>query len=89
VLGECSCGIYLLHGIALDILFVDLDLPHTDFPTTAFPLFLPIVVTAVILITPLTYLLVERPAMRQGKELAKWLAGRRLRFANCEIDLAP
>lgn len=77
VLGECSFGIYLLHGIVLDALFID-----TRALTVLSPLWLscllPIAAIAVMLITPATYLLVERPAIRQGKSLARWIAASRI-----------
>ena len=81
VLGECSFGIYLLHGIVLDTLFVDaggLD----KLTTLALPLLLPVSAVLVTLITPATYLLVERPAMRLGKSIAHWLGKRR-----SEVDI--
>ena len=89
VLGECSFGIYLMHGIALDILFVDLNVRYADLPTAAFPILLVIMGAAVVVVTPITYLLVERPAMRRGKQLAGWLAGRSLKFNSREIEVAP
>ena len=89
VLGECSFGIYLTHGIVFDIPFVDLDVSHGGLATMAFPVLLPVVAAAVVLTTPLTYLLVERPAMQRGKELANWLTRRSFKFTSREIEVAP
>lgn len=88
VLGECSFGIYLLHGIVLDTLFVDAG-ALDELTTLALPLLLPIAAVALTLVTPAAYLLVERPAMRQGKALAHWLAGRHTKLDIRELDVAP
>ena len=89
VLGECSFGIYLLHGIVLDTMFVDAHLTLARLTTIALPVLLPIVAIFIILATSLTYLVVERPAMHQGKLLASWLVGRRIKLSEREMETAP
>lgn len=89
VLGECSFGIYLLHGIALSLLFVDGAALHADWALAALPLLLPMVAAFVMLVTATTFLLIERPFMRAGRTLARWLAGRRERLAGAEVGVAP
>ena len=71
VLGECSYGIYLLHGIVLSLLFVDLGAWTGRLAAAEAPLLLPVVAIVAALVTPLTYLLVERPAIEVGRTLAR------------------
>lgn len=89
VLGECSFGIYLLHGIVLDVLFVDGGRFVATVPTALLPALLPGAVAAVALLTPATYLLVERPAIRAGRRLARAVTQRRVRLDSRELDVAP
>ncbi|MDP4026937.1 acyltransferase [Methylobacterium sp. NEAU 140] len=72
VLGECSFGIYLLHGLVLSVLFTDLRGVTAAIPTDVLPLvLLPAAALVVALVTPLTYLAVERPAIRLGARLVR------------------
>ena len=87
VLGECSFGIYLLHGILLDILFVDTGALGT-MTASHLSLMLPMAAILPVLITPVTYLLVERPAIRQGKAFAAWVAATRIRMGIEPVDMA-
>ncbi|WP_460451775.1 acyltransferase family protein [Alsobacter sp. SYSU BS001988] len=89
VLGECSYGIYLLHGIILSVLFVDAAVVIAPFTTEQLPMVLPLAVIPITLITALTYILVERPAIRAGGVLAKRWTGRRLRSDAAELEVAP
>ncbi len=89
VLGECSFGIYLLHGIVLNLLFVSGGGLHADWSLAMLPLLLPIAAVIVVLVTATTFLLIERPFMRAGRTLARWLAGRRERLAGAEVGVAP
>jgi peptidoglycan/LPS O-acetylase OafA/YrhL len=70
VLGECSYGIYLTHGVALFLLFTYGGALTGLFPTPFLPLLLPLVAVVVVLFTATTYLLVERPGMKAGRHLA-------------------
>lgn len=89
VLGECSFGIYLLHGILLSILFTDTSLVGSGLQLYLIPLFLPIVVTVTVLVTAATHLLVEKPAIRWGKSLAEHVTHRRRALDNRELEIAP
>jgi peptidoglycan/LPS O-acetylase OafA/YrhL len=89
VLGECSFGIYLLHGLCLDALFSTGTAIAYQVSTVMLPLFLVLLALIVPLIAAATYLAVERPAMRLGRSLASWLAGKRVKTPAQELDLAP
>lgn len=77
-LGEMSYSIYLLHGIALFILFrfvIGLDQAESLSPTMHW--------TYIVGLTPIllllcffTFMLIERPAMRSTTRLANWLQHR-------------
>ena len=88
-LGECSYGIYLLHGIMLSLLFVDGSwLIHSVSVETDFFL-MPLAALTISVLTPLTFLLVERPMIRMGSRLA-WLAtGRYVRPSAPQVEVAP
>ncbi|MDI9848013.1 acyltransferase [Rhodoblastus sp. 17X3] len=84
VLGECSYGLYLMHGIALFLLFTRGGALTDLFATPFLPLLMPLVAIVLVALTSATYLLVERPGMNAGKILAdRWrsFAGRKLSFA--------
>ena len=85
VLGECSYGIYLMHGIALSLLYVDLPALVTQLPVERLPLLIPVVALVVVPFTALTYLLIERPAIRLGKRVAR---GWRLQKARIEAGVS-
>ena len=74
VLGECSFGIYLLHGIALYLLFDGGATAHIA--TGLLPVLLPAAMVVVVAVTAATYLLVERPAIRLGKTVTRRLVHR-------------
>ena len=85
VLGECSYGIYLMHGIVLFVLFTHGGALTGLFPTPVLPLLLPLAALAIVLLTAATYLAVERPGMAAGRYLADlWrsLAGRKMSLAS-------
>ncbi len=67
VLGECSYGIYLTHGIILFLLFTFGGSLTGLFATPLLPLLMPFAALAVVLLTATTYLLVERPGIRAGR----------------------
>lgn len=89
VLGECSFSIYVLHGILLDVLFVDARALHTNLPYASLPVLLPLAVIAVVMVTLATYLMIERPAMRVGKVLANRIGGPRVALDSRQLDVAP
>lgn len=73
VLGECSFGIYLLHGILLDALFVSL-LPAVPAPSMGLlAVLLPVIMLAVVLVSAGAHLLIERPGIEAGKTLTRRL----------------
>lgn len=74
LLGECSYGIYLLHGTVLSLLFVDCESLIRPIATERLPLLIPVVALVVVCITPVVYLAIERPAIRAGHLIARrWL----------------
>lgn len=89
IISECSFGIYLLHGIFLDILFEDIRIGGTSLDTALLPVFLPIVSFVVILATASTYLMVERPAIQRGKAFARWLTGHGRGLGAQQTNVAP
>lgn len=77
VLGECSFSIYLLHGLVLDILFVDLAAWLNNFSVDRLPVLMVAVAAPVVLAAALSFLIVERPAIRFGAWLSRQMkAGR-------------
>jgi peptidoglycan/LPS O-acetylase OafA/YrhL len=85
VLGECSYGIYLTHGILLFLLFTYGGGLTGLFATPYLPLLLPVIAVAVVLLTAATYLLVERPGMKAGRYVAdQWRS-----LARRNMSLAP
>lgn len=89
VLGECSFGIYLLHGIVLDIFFVDGDAIASALPLSILIFALPLLMATIVLISALTYLSLERPAMRYGRWVARGISGKRSVLGAREIEVAP
>ena len=88
LLGDCSYGIYLLHGIVLSLLFTDPAIVGW-LPTGYLPALLPIIAAAVTLITAGTYLMVEKPSIRTGRSIAKRLFNQRLRPDDPVVEVAP
>lgn len=88
-LGECSYGIYLLHGILLDLLFTEGRTMMSGLPPGVDYAVLPLVVIAAVVITPVTYLLVERPMLRLGVRFAKAVTGLRIRSTAPQVEVAP
>jgi peptidoglycan/LPS O-acetylase OafA/YrhL len=72
VLGELSYGVYLLHGVLLSLLFVDMAALLPARPGGV-ALLLPLAGVAVLLLTPLTFLAIERPAIAAGRRIARSL----------------
>jgi len=71
VLGECSFGLYLLHGLVLNVLFVDLAGWSHQLSSQGLPLLMPVVAVPVVLLAAASFLLVERPAIWLGARLAR------------------
>jgi peptidoglycan/LPS O-acetylase OafA/YrhL len=87
VLGECSYGVYLLHGIILDLLFVEGGpLLSGLSPTTIYAL-LPPMAAVVAVATSVSYMLVERPMIRLGARIARAATGIRVREP--QVEVAP
>jgi peptidoglycan/LPS O-acetylase OafA/YrhL len=73
VLGECSYGIYLMHGVVLFVLFTHGTVLTDLFSTPALPLLMPVAGVAIVLLTAAAYVAVERPGMSAGRVLAnRW-----------------
>lgn len=89
LLGECSYGIYLLHGIALSLLFTEGAAGIGRLATGKLPLLLPFVATLVIAAAAATYLLVERPAIRAGRAIARRGFGQTVRPDDQVLEIAP
>ncbi|WP_428536915.1 acyltransferase family protein [Rhodopila sp.] len=88
-LGECSYGIYLLHGIALNVLFTEGSSFTDRFSTSQIFALLPVVAAGVTCVTLLTYVLIERPLIRAGGRIAKLATKRSMRIDSPQIELAP
>jgi peptidoglycan/LPS O-acetylase OafA/YrhL len=78
VLGEASYSIYLLHGILLSLFFVDASRISGAVSTQELPLLLPILTIVLVVATALTFLFIERPAIRIGAKVIRHWTGRRL-----------
>jgi peptidoglycan/LPS O-acetylase OafA/YrhL len=77
IIGECSYGVYLFHGILLSVLFFDVGVLVASVPTIVLPILVIGVAVSLVLLTSVTYLLIERPAIRLGKSVAHVLIKRR------------
>ena len=89
VLGEISFSLYLLHGIVLSLFFVEGDWITIGIPAGTAMLFLPLVSVAAVLVSCVTYLGVERPAIRLGSHLASHWTRFRIRSQAPEVEVAP
>ncbi|UAK26104.1 acyltransferase family protein [Sphingomonas nostoxanthinifaciens] len=87
-LGECSFGIYLLHGIVLDVAFVDVGVAAI-LPVGARLIALPILIVITVLVATCAYALIERPGIRAGRKLAALLSDNRMRPRDQAIEVAP
>lgn len=87
VLGECSYGIYLTHGIFLALLF---EKNLTSFGTSELILVsLPLVAIIVVITTGATFLLIERPFIQLGSQIANRIGGRQRPIDRQERDITP
>jgi peptidoglycan/LPS O-acetylase OafA/YrhL len=89
VLGECSFGIYLLHGIVLSLIFVEGGHATASLTSAEMLALLPVAAILTAWLTAATYLVVERPAIALGRRLAGRWTGRRMRADAPELDVAP
>ncbi|MBM6575428.1 acyltransferase [Microvirga sp. SRT01] len=90
VLGECSYGLYLLHGIVLALTFVEGRGAIDALPVAWLGILLPLLAIVAVLVTATTYLAIERPGIRAGKRLAGWWTGRRRPAVSApELEVAP
>jgi peptidoglycan/LPS O-acetylase OafA/YrhL len=71
VLGECSYGIYLVHGTVLAVLFVDLHNVERTLSIEALPMLLPLVMTLAVFVSAISHVLIERPFIDIGRRLIK------------------
>jgi peptidoglycan/LPS O-acetylase OafA/YrhL len=70
ILGECSFPIYLLHGLLLDILFVDV-IPRFEVGSILLIICaMPLIAACIVLMSGALHLFVERPSIRFGKILS-------------------
>lgn len=71
VLGECSYGIYLCHGIILFLAFDIFNIGELPLQGPAFSILILPLMLILVGFTAVTFLLVERPSIKFGKHLAK------------------
>lgn len=71
VLGACSYGLYLLHGLVLSLLFVDLAGLTGRLETAWLPLLIPVAAVVALLLAALVHGLAELPGIRAGRALAR------------------
>ena len=76
LLGECSFGIYLLHSLALSLIFVEGGSVMARLSLNALPVLLPPIALAVICVCALLHVTVEEPAIRLGRSIARRLLAR-------------
>jgi peptidoglycan/LPS O-acetylase OafA/YrhL len=89
VLGDCSFGIYLLHGIFLNLLFVDAARYITALPTYSIPYLMPLAAITVLIFAGIAHVLVERPAITLGAVLTKSRRHRRQSREAPNLEIAP
>lgn len=89
VLGECSFGLYALHGIVLDSAFTSIIPRHMEGDGWGLALILPVLAVAALLFSVGSYLVVERPSIIAGKSIARRLDRRARRFKHSELEVAP
>ncbi|WP_027486472.1 acyltransferase family protein [Allorhizobium undicola] len=65
-LGECSFGLYLMHGIVLSLFFTDAG---KGLDPLILPFFLPLLVVISIAVSVVGHVLIEKPGIRLGRRL--------------------
>lgn len=88
-LGECSFSIYLLHGLVLNLLFVDGNPLLRPIATEWLPVLMPAVTASVVLVAAVSFMVIERPAMRIGTALSKRMTGIRPPISAPSQQVAP
>jgi len=89
VLGEVSFGIYLLHGIVLDILFIEGRRIIYNISINQSTIILVIAATIIVPISAATYIFIEKAGIKLGKNLSEWWNAKIIRLTPREIDIAP
>ncbi len=87
VLGERSCGIYVLHGLLLSLLFD--NRVARGISAKMLPLAIPLLAALVVPLTASGYLSIERPCIAVGAELARRLTSKPTHFTPAVLDVAP
>lgn len=90
VLGEASFGIYMLHGVLLNVVFVSGGNLVAAIPVAVRPWLLVPLIPAMSGLAFVTYLLIERPAIGIGRRLAgRWGQPARSRAEVSSVVAAP
>lgn len=89
VLGECSFGIYMLHGTILSLLFVEGAPLTIGIPTAYLPLLLPVVMVSTVAVAAIAFRVVERPMIAQGARIARHWTASRAPMRSAELEVAP
>jgi peptidoglycan/LPS O-acetylase OafA/YrhL len=89
VLGECSYGIYLLHGTFLSLLFVEGARIVDATGAGVLPITLPICAVVTLVAAFTIHVLVEQPAIRLGARVAAFLGSTRVRESDPQMNVAP
>ena len=90
VLGEASFGIYMLHGVLLNVVFVSGGGLIPSIPVAARPWLLVPMIPAMSGLAFLTYLLIERPAIGIGRRVAgRWGRPARTQAEISSVVTAP
>ncbi len=89
VLGECSFGIYILHGIILEISFTSYYVFNIFNNGFMLYVFLPVIGSVAFLVSLVSYMVIERPAIEIGKLLARRIDKRAQHFHTIELEVTP
>lgn len=85
VLGECSFGIYVIHGIILFVLF-SFAIPR-ELATPFLPLLMPVAAILSVLLSIVAHLMIERPMIHLGRQFGR--ARARTAVERASLDVAP
>lgn len=89
VIGECSYGIYLIHGTLLDIVFIDFTRLVNGINTTLLPLYFLPILLGIVIIAGVLFIVIERPAMKAGKVVARLATDRPFHSKQRDAAVAP
>jgi peptidoglycan/LPS O-acetylase OafA/YrhL len=87
VLGECSFGIYVLHGLLLSLFFE--GQAASGISIKVLPIAIPLLAASVVPITACAYLLIERPFISLGARLARRITSKPPQLIPAVLDAAP